>query len=95
MNATERLLGRWRQVAPDPSPASIFITFEPDGRLRYALEAGTTQIILLTWRVDGNVVVSEQPGAPREDRAHFRFDGPGRLVLEREGESYTYELAGA
>jgi hypothetical protein len=95
VNATERLLGRWRQVAPDPSPASIFITFEPDGRLRYALETGTTQIILLTWRVDGDVLVSQQPGAPREDRAQFRFDGAGRLVVEREGERYTYERAGA
>jgi hypothetical protein len=35
--------------------------FESDGRLRYTGEGRTIQHILLTWRIDGNVLVTYQP----------------------------------
>ena len=84
-------VGEWRQVEPDPHPESIFITFEADGRLRYAVEGETMQLILLTWRIEGDVLVTDQPSAPRQERTRFRFLSPSRLILERLGESYRYE----
>lgn len=92
MFATEQhFLGEWRQVEPDPHPASIFITFERGGRLRYTVETTTVQHILLTWRVDGNALITDQPSAPRQERTRYRFTAPSRLVFERRAESYTYE----
>lgn len=87
------LLGEWRQIDPDPHPASISITFETGGHLRYAIETTTVQQILLTWRVDGDTIVTDQPSAPREERTRFHFAGPRRLVLQRAGETYRYERA--
>lgn len=90
--AIERhLLGEWRQIEPDSRPAAIYITFEADGRLRYTVEADTIQHILLTWYVEGNVLVTDQPSAPRQERTYFKFMAPSRLVLERNGETYSYE----
>ena len=92
MTVTERhFLGEWRQVRPNPRPASIFITFEEGGRLQYTIETETVQHFLLTWRLDGDVIVTDQPSAPREDRTKFRFAGPSRLVMERDDETYVYD----
>jgi hypothetical protein len=92
MNPTERqLVGDWRQIEPDPHPASILVTFESDGRLRYTIETATIQHILLTWRIEDSALVTDQPSAPREERTQFRFEGSSRLVLERPGERFCYE----
>jgi hypothetical protein len=87
----QHLLGEWRQAEPDPHPGAVIILFEPDGRLRYTVEDGTVQHILLTWRIDGDVLVTDQPSAPREERTRLRLVSPSRLVLEQRGESCTYE----
>jgi hypothetical protein len=92
MVTTEQsFLGEWCQIEPNPDHGSIFITFEVDGRLRYTIETATIQHILLTWHIDGDVLVTDQPSAPREERTHFRFQARSQLVLERHGEGYTYE----
>ena len=93
MRSEQSFLGEWRQVEPDPHPGSILITFEDDGRLRYTVETTTVQHILLTWRVDGDVLITDQPSAPRQESTRFRFLSPSRLMLERVGESYIYERA--
>ena len=85
------LPGEWRQVKPDPHPAAIFLTFEPDGALRYRIEADTVQHILLTWRVEGDTIISDQPSAPQEQRTRFSFAGPDRLLLDYDGEMFAYE----
>jgi hypothetical protein len=84
-------VGDWRQIEPDPRPESIFIAFEADGHLRYSVEAETVQHILLTWRIAGDALVTDQPSSPRQERTRFRFITSSRLLLERQGESYTYE----
>ncbi len=86
-----RFVGEWRQVKPDPEPEAIFLSFQVNGGLRYRVEGETVQHILLTWRVDGDTLVADQPSAPRQERTRFRFLVPSLLILEREDESYTYE----
>jgi hypothetical protein len=46
---------------------------------------------LLTWRVEGEVIITDQPAAPRLERALFRLEPPLRLVLERQNETFVYE----
>ena len=93
MSDGEQLLGEWRQLAPDPAPAAIFITFASDGSAEYRVETATIQYILLTWRMDGDTLITDQPSAPREHRTRFRFASPSRLFLEFEGEQFEYERA--
>jgi hypothetical protein len=75
-------LGEWRQVRPDPAPASIVVRFEPEGRLTYVIDG---QSIHLTWRLDrGTLVVND------EQRSRYRFRSPNVLILERGDERYVY-----
>ena len=53
------------------------------------IEQGKRQIMKLTYRIDGNEIVSNQPSAPREERTKFSFEN-GDLVLMFEGERTTY-----
>jgi len=87
---TERhFLGEWRQIRPDPRPASFFTAYEAGGRLRYTIESDTVQTWEFTWRVDGDtIIVVAQRGDPMIFR--FRFQSPTMLVLERNGERSVY-----
>jgi hypothetical protein len=60
--------------------------FHPNGGLTYAINAGDRwQIIRLTYRVDGDCIISDQPSSPREERTRFYFKADGTLVLENGG----------
>jgi hypothetical protein len=89
VTAERQFLGEWRQIRPDPRPASILITFESGGRVVYTIEMGTVQILELTWRLDGEQLVVNQSGAPTVI-SRFRFQSPTMLVLERDGERSVY-----
>jgi hypothetical protein len=68
---TQREFGRVTQI------------FRPDGRLTYITHSQTKdQVMLLTYRVDGNEIVTDQPSSPGEFRTRFHFDTDGTLVLE-------------
>ena len=93
--AKQRLLGNWRTDPSDTDAlerlGSVRLRFEDDGTLTYVIETESTdQVILLTFEVDGDELVTDQHSAPRIERTHFRFIQDGLLVLERDGESSRY-----
>ena len=45
----------------------------------------------LTYRVDGDTLVSNQPSAPREERTHFVIQGDGTLILALGGEQSRFQ----
>jgi hypothetical protein len=56
--------------------------FRHDGSLEYVIHAkGKQQTIFLKYRVEGNVLVTDQPSRPREERTEFRLTPDGKLVL--------------
>jgi hypothetical protein len=46
--------------------------------------------MLLTWRVEGDVLISDQPSHPQEVRTQFRFEADGALILANEGVETRY-----
>lgn len=76
------LLGAWRQVRPDPAPATIEVRFGPDGHVLYSVDG---QQITLTWRVEADTLV-----IGTDQRSRYRFRSPTVLVLERGGERFVY-----
>jgi hypothetical protein len=76
----ESLVGTW---ITDPSDASgmreyglVTMEFRPDGTLVYTSHAEETdQIMLLTYRVEADVLLTDQPSAPREERTPCRLEG--------------------
>ncbi|SRR6266566_3960232 len=82
------LVGKWMgRVNDEP----VGMEFLPDGRLAYVvLSGGKTQIMRMTYRVDGDVLVTNQLSAPHEARSPFRIDGDG-LTISFEGTQSMFQ----
>ena len=79
---TERLLGRWYgKLDGDP----IALDFAPDGRLAFVtLHGDRRQTIMLTYRIEDDDLITDQPSHPQEERTEVEFAGSD-LVLEFQG----------
>lgn len=85
MNA--HLLGTWRTDPNDEwsrrTYGVVSLRFEADGTLVYAIHLPSKdQLMHLRYRVDGDILVTDQPSAPREERTRFFFTPDGRLGIE-------------
>ena len=66
--------------------------FKPSGELVYAVrEAEKWQLMLLTYKVQGNTIVSNQRSAPHEERTAFSFPASNQLRLDRSGEVTSFK----
>ena len=78
-----RLLGRWRLVRADPGldfAPNVRMEFQPGGRLHYAFTVGDQpQMVMLIYRVEGDVLFTDNPAAPHATTSRVWF-GPGELL---------------
>ena len=80
------LVGKWISDPRDRQTQQIYgrVTqiFKADGRLTYiAHSAKKDEVMLLTYSIDGNCLVTNQPSSPMEHRTPFAFDTEERLIL--------------
>ena len=56
---------------------AVGMEFLDDGRLAYVVLTadGKRQTMRLSYRVEGNVLVTTQPSNPREERSEFQIEG--------------------
>jgi hypothetical protein len=82
-----KLIGKWFGRVSDEA---VGLEFLEDGRLAYAiLTENSTQIMRMTYRVDGAVLVTDQPSHPRKEGTRFWYES-GALVLEFGGEQSRF-----
>ncbi len=83
-----KLIGKWfGRVAGE----EVGLEFLEDGRLAYAIHTENgTQIMRMTYRVEGTFLVTDQPSHPREERTSVDWDTSGALVLEFGGEKSRF-----
>jgi hypothetical protein len=91
----QQLVGKWISDPEDTEGISeydnVSLDFSKDGRLTYTVhDQGKRRIVLLTYRVEGDVLVTDQPSDPREERTRFEITPSGRLVLLYEQRPSTY-----
>jgi hypothetical protein len=96
----QRLLGKWR-IDPTDEPSiqmygDIEMDFDARGNLKYAIasDAGQ-QVMLMTWRVEGNCIVTDQPSHLREERSLFELSPEGVLTVAFGGVSTRFLRAPA
>lgn len=86
-NNNELLLGSWIRDPEDAESIRKFgnvkLHFTADGQLIYTiLDEHKDQKIFLTYRIENNILITDQPSAPREERTRFRITDDGKLELE-------------
>lgn len=84
---SELLLGTWIRDPEDAESVRKFgnvkLHFTADGQLIYTiLDEHKDQKIFLTYRVENNVLITDQPSAPREERTKFQITEEGKLEQE-------------
>jgi hypothetical protein len=87
---TEKLLlGIWVSVDADGQRTTI--EFRSDGRLDFTFQRATKdQTMFLTYTVQGNILVTNQPSNPRQERTQFDFTNEGELVLTYDSVETVY-----
>jgi hypothetical protein len=89
-NRGAKLIGSWRTDPNDNISLSeygdVSLRFDANGTLVYTVYLPTgTQVIFLTYRLDANWLVTDQPSSPREERTEFFIMSDGRLALKAFG----------
>ena len=100
-SAPSWLLGRWRLVHAAPAIGFLpgtCMEFQADGALQYTIALdGREQVVPLLYRIEGELLRTENPGAPHATATPFRqgpadtlvldfADSPAVLVRERDDE---------
>ena len=89
------LNGAWELTYTEPETylgERVQMSFDPSGLLVYgSLEAGTWQVMLLTYQADGTVLRTNQPSASREESTNYVLGSNGHLELEFGGVLCTFE----
>ncbi|HEV7886759.1 MAG TPA: hypothetical protein VGO92_04310 [Acidimicrobiales bacterium] len=90
------LVGQWvpADEATRNACGEVTMTFQPDGRLTYAIENDDTiEVIYLTYEVSGDMLATDQPSSPQLERTRFEIDEAGRLRLYYESEASVFRRA--
>jgi hypothetical protein len=88
--AKDALVGTWRSDPADPVTMREFgdasMEFDRAGHLTYTIHGqDKDEKMLLTYRVDGSAVITDQPSSPREEETAFEVTKEGKLVLDWGG----------
>jgi hypothetical protein len=86
-SSAARLIGTWSIDPTDEAGIKAFgrcaMEFKPNGQLVHSVPEGE---MFLTYRVEGDVLITDQPSHPREQRTRFWFTSDGSLVLDLDGQ---------
>ena len=89
------LFGRWETDPTDHDGIAQYgkstIYFGHDGRMAYVVHSSARdEVIRLTYEIDGDALITDQPSTPSVQRTHFEFTLDGRLVLSLFGRESRY-----
>ena len=86
LTAAKRLIGQWKIFKSEGAVTyddSSVMEFTKDGKLIYSVrEPDKTVIMNLTYRVDHNLIITDQPSSPREEQTEYEFETDDILLLK-------------
>jgi hypothetical protein len=69
----------------------VVLEFQESGRLIYTIRGSAKdQIIKLRYKIEGAVIVTDQPSVPRVERTAFSISADGVLTLAFGGVPYRF-----
>ncbi len=91
----KELLGTWVSDPEDEEGIREFgrvsLEFSEDGDLTYTIHGDDKdQKMFLTYSVEGNELVTDQPSRPQRERTAFSLTSEGRLTLWFGGQRSVY-----
>lgn len=89
------LVGSWNSDETDETTqktlGKVTITFTEDGKLIYDIfEDGKIQRMNLVYKIQGSVIISDQPSRPQEQRTMYKIENGNKLILDFEGEKTIF-----
>jgi hypothetical protein len=77
MTTQEQIIGTWKVIDDPVNPdEETFYVFDVIGNLNMTFRTKTgTQYILLTYKLEGDTLITDQPSAPRIEKATVHIDG--------------------
>jgi hypothetical protein len=90
-----QMLGCWELESTSPKTdfgERVQVQFDPEGRLIYgSLSADRWQVMFLTYRCDGDQLVTNQRSAPKEETTPFCVAADGSLRLTFAGTERAFK----
>ena len=78
-------------IEPLQAYGHVILEFTKNGKLIYTIqEDNKEQKIFLTYRIQDDVLITDQPSKPREERTSFQLTPEGELLLCHEGKTSRY-----
>jgi hypothetical protein len=95
-NMSETLIGIWNSdmnhEATKNSIGNVTITFTKDGSFTYDIyEGDKLQRMNMTYHVVGDVIISDQPSHPNEQKTKYKLETNDKLILEFEGVATVFK----
>ena len=95
----QQLTGKWRSDPADRAAIAAYgdasLEFSPKGGLVYSVQGQEKQqVMLLTYRIEGDVLITDQPSSPKEERTRFEITPGGKLILFYDKTPSTYVRIG-
>lgn len=86
MIKTEQLVGAWKADSnPFDPQEELYLQFDVDGKLTQTSKKGDKQdVIFLTFKVENEDLVTDQPSAPRIERTKIKMENE-KLILDYNG----------
>lgn len=90
----KNILGVWKLVAgPHEEGEKIYLEFKPGNVLTHISETnGKKDIILLTFRIEDEYLVTDQPSSPRIEKTIMALEDD-KLTLKFEGIPHVFNRA--
>lgn len=89
------LIGIWNSDETDETTqktlGKVTMTFTEDGKLIYDIfEGGRQQRMNMVYKVQGDIIISDQPSHPQEQRTSYKIKNGDKLILDFEGEKTIF-----
>ncbi|WP_380872455.1 hypothetical protein ACFB49_33910 [Sphingomonas sp. DBB INV C78] len=93
------LLGRWTidpsHLETQQNLGNVSMEFDADGNLIYIIKSsGKNEAILMTYRLDGASIITDQPSHPGPQRTAYSLSDDGVLTLAFGGETSRFVRVG-